>query len=32
MPILCFVLAFFGVTATKMTPEEQEKANRGELV
>jgi len=32
MPIICFVLAFFGVTATKMTPEEQEKANRGELV
>ena len=32
MPILCFVLAFFGVTVTKMTPEEQEKADKGELV
>lgn len=32
MPILCFVLAFFGVTVTKMTPEEQERADRGELV
>ena len=32
MPILCFVLAFFGVTATKMTPEEQAKADAGELV
>ncbi len=32
MPVICFVLAFFGVTATKMTPEEQEKADRGELV
>ena len=32
MPIVCFVLASFGVTVTSMTPEEQEKANRGELV
>ena len=32
MPILCFVLAFFGVTVAKMTPEEQERADRGELV
>ena len=32
MPIVCFVLAFFGVTATKMTPEEQAKADAGELV
>ncbi len=32
MPIICFVLAFFGVTATKMTPEEQAKADAGELV
>ena len=32
MPILCFVLAFFGVTVTQMTPEEQKKADKGELV
>ena len=32
MPIICFVLAFFGVTATRMTPEEQAKADAGELV
>jgi hypothetical protein len=32
MPIICFILAFFGVTVTKMTAEEQEKADRGELV
>ena len=32
MPILCFVLAFFGVTVTQMTPEEQERADKGELV
>ena len=31
-PVVCFVLALFGVTVTSMTPEEQEKANRGELV
>lgn len=32
MPVVTFVLALFGVTVTKMTPEEQEKANAGELV
>ncbi|MBR5967953.1 MAG: Na+/H+ antiporter NhaC [Lachnospiraceae bacterium] len=32
MPVVCFVMALFGVTVTSMTPEEQEKANRGELV
>ena len=32
MPIICFVLAFAGVTATKMTPEEQARADAGELV
>lgn len=32
MPIICFVLAFAGVTATMMTPEEQAKADAGELV
>ena len=29
---ICLILAFFGVTVTKMTPEEQERADRGELV
>lgn len=32
MPIVTFALAFVGITCTKMTPEEQEKANAGELV
>ena len=32
MPIICFVMAFMGITVTKMTPEEQERADRGELV
>ena len=32
MPIICLVMAFMGITVTKMTPEEQEKADRGELV
>ena len=32
MPLICFVLAFFGITATMMTPEEQAKADAGELV
>ncbi|MBQ6389356.1 MAG: Na+/H+ antiporter NhaC [Mogibacterium sp.] len=32
MPLVCFILAFFGVTATEMTPEEQAKADAGELV
>ncbi len=32
MPIVCFVLAIFGVTIAKMTAEEQAKADAGELV
>lgn len=32
MPIVCFVMAFFGMTVTKMTPEEQALADKGELV
>ena len=32
MPIICFVMAFMGITATMMTPEEQAKADAGELV
>ena len=32
MPIICFALAFAGVTVTKMTPEEQARADAGELV
>lgn len=32
MPIICLVMAFMGVTVTKMTPEEQERANAGQLV
>lgn len=32
MPIVTFLLAFVGVTLTKMTPEEQKKADAGELV
>ncbi len=32
MPIICFAMAFFGITVTKMTPEEQAKADAGELV
>ncbi|WP_130862808.1 Na+/H+ antiporter NhaC [Bacilliculturomica massiliensis] len=32
MPIVTFLLAFVGVTVTKMTPEEQAKADAGELV
>lgn len=32
MPIVTLLLAFVGVTCTKMTPEEQERANAGELV
>ena len=32
MPIVCLVMAFMGVTVTKMTPEEQAKADAGELV
>ncbi len=32
MPIVCFVMALMGKTITKMTPEEQEKADAGQLV
>lgn len=32
MPIICFIMAFMGITATKMTPEEQARADAGELV
>ena len=32
MPIVTFLFAFLKITCTKMTPEEQEKANNGELV
>lgn len=32
MPIICFVMAFMGITATMMTPEEQARADAGELV
>ena len=32
MPIVCLVMAFMGATVTKMTPEEQAKADAGELV
>lgn len=32
MPIVTAVLAFIGITCTKMTPEEQAKADAGELV
>lgn len=32
MPIICFIMAIMGITVTKMTNEEQAKANVGELV
>lgn len=32
MPVICFVMAFIGITVTKMTPEEQARADAGELV
>ena len=32
MPLVSFLMAFPKITCTKMTPEEQEKADRGELV
>ena len=32
MPIICLIMAFMGITVTSMTEEEQERANRGELV
>ena len=32
MPVICLVMAFMGITVTKMTPEEQARANAGELV
>ncbi len=32
MPIVCFIMALAGITVTKMTPEEQARADAGELV
>lgn len=32
MPIITFVMAYMGITVTKMTPEEQAKADAGEIV
>lgn len=32
MPIVCFVMAILGITVAKMTPEEQRRADAGELV
>ena len=32
MPVICLIMAFMGITVTKMTPEEQAKADAGELV
>ena len=32
MPIICLIMAFMGITVTRMTPEEQAKADAGELV
>ena len=32
MPIVCFVMAVLGITATKMTPEEQARADAGEII
>ena len=32
MPIITAIFAFIGITCTKMTPEEQAKADAGELV
>ena len=32
MPVICLVMAFMGITVTKMTAEEQAKADKGELV
>ena len=32
MPVICLIMAFMGITVTSMTKEEQEKADRGELV
>lgn len=32
MPIICFIMAVMGITVTKMTPEEQKRADAGELV
>ena len=32
MPLVCLIMAFMGITVTKMTPEEQKKADAGELV
>ncbi len=32
MPIVCFAMAFMGITVAKMTPEEQKLADAGEIV
>lgn len=32
MPVICFIMAHMGITATMMTPEEQARADAGELV
>ena len=32
MPVICLIMAFMGITVTKMTPEEQARADAGELV
>lgn len=32
MPIMCFVMAFAGITVARMTPEEQSLADAGEIV
>lgn len=32
MPIICFVMAFMGITVQKMTPEEQAMAEAGEII
>jgi len=32
MPVVCFIMALMGKTVTKMTPDEQAKADAGELV
>ena len=30
--LVCLIMAFMGITVTRMTPEEQAKADAGELV
>lgn len=32
MPIVCFIMALMGITVARMTPEEQARANAGEIV